>query len=358
MTDAVDGICIERAAKSRRPSPAQLAEAPFSTIYSDHMLTAEYRDGAWSSADLRPYGALMLAPSVAALNYGNSVFEGLKAHRTERGDVAIFRPRDNARRLNRSATRLAMPAVPEALFVKSLRALVGIDREWVPPAGKGALYIRPVLFAIDESVRVKPAEHFLFVVFTFPFGFGSYYAEPVDLLVTEKYVRAFPGGTGNVKPAGNYAPAMLAEQEARASGFHSVLWLDGTERRYVEECGVMNPFFVIDDEVITPSLEGTILPGITRDSIIRIVRDMPFKVTERRLAIDELLSAHRRGALRECFGTGTAAIVTHIRRIRYRDDDIVLPPINETSIGVRARNRLLSITAGREPDPYDWLELV
>jgi branched-chain amino acid aminotransferase len=331
-----------------------LVNTPFSSVCSDHMLVAEYRNGAWSEPTIRAYGPLPLPPSISALQYGVSVFEGLKAHTTPDGALALFRPWENARRLNRSAARLAMPDVPEALFLDGLRELLRRDRAWVPAHDAGALYVRPVLFSIDESVRVKPAERYLFVIFTFPFG--TYYATPVDVLVSDTYVRAFPGGTGAVKPAGNYAPALRADRDAQGAGLQTVMWLDGAERKYVEECGVMNIFFVIGDEVVTPRLEGTILPGITRDSALTLLRDMGLTVLERRVSIDEVIDAYDRGLLRECFGTGTAATLSHIRRIRYRDRDIVLPDVAERTIGPTVRNRLVAIATGVAPDPYGWVE--
>ncbi len=345
---------IERAGASRRVAldPA----APFSSVLSDHMLVAEYRDGAWQAPAIRPYGPLPLAPTISALQYGLSVFEGLKAHRLPAGEIALFRPRENARRLNRSAARLAMPDVPVELFLDGLRALIDLDRAWVPAHGQGALYIRPCLFSIDESVRVKPADRYLFVVFTFPFG--SYYAAPVDVQVSERYVRAFPGGTGETKPAGNYAPTLVADREAQEAGFHSVLWLDGRERRYVEECGVMNVFFVVDDEVITPSLEGTILPGVTRDSVLTLLRDSGVAVRERRVSIDEIMAAADRGALREAFGTGTAATLSHIGRIRYHGRQVELPPVEARTIGPAVRSELMAIATGCAPDRHGWLDVV
>ncbi len=249
-----------------------------------------------------------------------------------------------------------MPPVPEPLFLDGLRQLIRLDEPWVPPHGEGALYIRACQFSIDESVRVKPADRYLFVIFTFPYG--TYYAAPVDVVVTDRYVRASPGGTGDVKPGGNYAPTLIAEREAQQAGFQTVLWLDGHERRYVEECGVMNVFFVVDDEVITPSLDGTILAGVTRDSVIALLRDSGISVRERRIAIDEIASAAERGALRECFGTGTAASLSHVRRIRYRDRDFELPPVDARTVGPKVRTRLIAIATGREPDPYGWLETI
>ena len=207
-----------------------------------------------------------------------------------------------------------------------------------------------------RSVRVKPAERFLFVIFTFPFA--SYYSGPVDVLVTEQYVRAFPGGTGDVKSAGNYAASLLADQEARAAGFATVLWLDGRERRFIEECGVMNVFFVLEDRVVTPSLSGTIIPGITRDSVITLLRDMRVEVEERRVSVQEIIESHRVGRLRECFGTGTAATVSHIKRLHYKGQDIALPPVASRKIGPLVHERLVAMVTGSIPDDHNWIERV
>jgi branched-chain amino acid aminotransferase len=352
----VPSLQIERVRASRCPPATVLGRVAFSTLFSDHMLVAEYRDGAWQEATIRAYGTLALPPSISSLQYGLSVFEGLKAQRTPAGHIALFRPRDNARRLNRSAARLAMPEVPEEFFVQSLRELVRLDQDWVPPCGLGALYIRPTLFSIDPSIRVNPAERYLFVVFTLPFG--SYYTGAVDALVSDKYVRAFPGGTGDVKTAGNYAAGMLAEREAREAGFHTVLWLDGRDHSYVEECGVMNAFFVIGDTVITPALEGTALAGITRDSAIVMLREMGVKVDERRISIDEIFAAHDAGQLRECFGTGTAATLSHIGRLRARGRTIELPPVGRRVIAQALRERLIKVATGQSPDTHSWLDII
>jgi branched-chain amino acid aminotransferase len=347
---------VERVKQSRCPPVQELGRVPFSSVFSDHMLVAEYADGAWQQAAVRSYGPLALPPSISSLQYGISVFEGLKVHRTRSGEVALFRPRDNARRLNRSAERLALPTVPEEFFVQSLRDLVRLDAAWVPPFGEGALYVRPTLFSIDTSVRVKPAEQCLFVVFTFPFG--NYYIGAVDAWVSERYVRAFPGGTGEVKVAGNYAAGILAEREAREAGFHTVLWLDGREHSFVEECGVMNAFFFIGDTVVTPALEGTTLAGITRDSAITVLREMGVSVAERRVSIDDVFAAHDRGTLRECFGTGTAATLSHIGRIHARGRTIVLPPIETRVVSRALRDRLVAIATGQAADTHGWLDIV
>ena len=249
-----------------------------------------------------------------------------------------------------------MAPVPENLFLDALRELVRLDQAWITPADVGALYIRPLQFSDDPSIRVKPADQYEFIILTFPFA--SYYATPVDLLVCERYVRAFPGGTGETKLAGNYAVGMLADQEAREAGYSSAMWLDGIERRFVEECGVMNVFFVIGDEVITPPLTGTILPGVTRDSVITLLGDMGYHVKQERISIDDLLRKYDEGQLRECFGTGTAATVSHVRRIRYKERTLELPSVEERKVGPDVRERLLRIVTGCEADPYGWVESI
>jgi branched-chain amino acid aminotransferase len=348
-------IRVERVASSRARE-VEFTKVGFSSVFSDHMFTAEYRDGRWNEGVIRPYGPVSLLPSISALHYGVSVFEGMKAHQSPEGRPLLFRPVENARRLQRSAARLAMAPVPEDLFLDALRELIRLDQAWIPSADVGALYIRPLQFSDDPSIRVKPADRSQFVILTFPFG--TYYAAPVDVLVCERYARAFPGGTGDTKPAGNYAAGLLADQEARDAGYGSVMWLDAMERRYVEECGVMNVFFVIGNEVITPQLAGTILPGVTRDSVITLLRDMGYPVSEERISMDELLRLYDEGKLGECFGTGTAATVSHVRRIRYKDRTLELPPIEQRKVGPMVGERLLRIMAGRELDRYGWVEQI
>jgi len=348
-------IRIEPVARSR-VTEVDFATVEFSSVFSDHMLVSEYIEGEWKTISIRPYGPLQLSPNISALQYGISVFEGLKAHRGPHGEVLLFRPWENAKRMNRSTARLAMPLIPEELFLDGLRELLRQDAEWVPPHGAGALYIRPCCFSIDPSIRVKPAERFLFVIFTFPFA--SYYAAPLDVLVTERYVRAFPGGTGDIKPAGNYAATLVADREARDAGFATVMWLDAQSHSYVEECGVMNMFFVVEGRVVTPELTGTILPGITRDSVITLLTSMRISVEQRRVGMDEIVEWHRRGVLAECFGTGTAATVSHVRRIRFRDVDMVLPDVAERRIGPLVREKLTGIVTGKERDAFGWMESI
>lgn len=348
-------VRIDRVARSRVPD-VDFSSVAFSSVFSDHMFISLFRNGKWDDGVIRPFGDVAVSPSISALHYGISVFDGMKAHRSPTGNALLFRPADNARRFQRSAARLAMATVPESLFLTALRELVRVDKDWIPPSNAGALYIRTLQFSDDPSIRVKPADQYQFMVLTFPFG--AYFSAPVDLLVSERYVRAFPGGTGDTKPAGNYAAGLLADQEARALGFHSVMWLDGIEHRYIEECGVMNIFFVIGDHVITPPLTGTILPGVTRDSVITLLRDMGYSVKESPISISEVLTCYEDGTLRECFGTGTAATVSHIARIRYRDRTLELPPMEARTVGRAVRERLLAIMTGRDHDPYGWVERI
>jgi branched-chain amino acid aminotransferase len=348
-------IAVERTPRSRLAG-IDLSSVAFSSVFSDHMFSAEFRDGEWSGGQIEPYGPIPLEPSISALNYGVAIFEGLKAHRGPDGAALIFRPRANAQRLQQSAVRLAMPPPPESLFLEGLRELIRLDREWLPQADAGALYIRPLLFSIDTSARVQPAERFKFVIFTFPYS--AYYSGFVDITTTERYIRAFPGGTGAAKAAGNYAGALIADQEARADGFHSTLWLDAHERRYVEECGVMNPFFVFDDCIVTPPLGGTILAGVTRDSVVTLLRDMGWTVREEPIAIGDVFRAHDNGTLKECFGTGTAATLSHIGRIRHRGRIIEPAPLEQRKVGRAVRDKLVAIMSGRGPDPYGWIDAV
>ncbi len=267
--------------------------------------------------------------------------------------AVLFRPGENWRRLSASCRRLMLPEVPEELYMVGLKQLVRIDREWVPGPDEGSLYIRPCVFATDENIRVKPPETCRFVIFTCPVG--QYYADPLKLLATSEYVRALPGGTGGVKPAGNYAPTLFLEKEAQARGFHSVLWLDGIQHRFVEQAGVMNIFFVIDGNVITPNLGGTILPGITRDSVISMSREMGLTVEERPIAVAELVEAHASGRLRECFGTGTAATIGHVIEIGYQGGLLTLPTVNARTIRPALLARLNALRTGRAEDVFGWL---
>ncbi len=334
-------IPITRVSQSRL-TEALRENSEFGATFSDHMLVADWEAGSWKHPQIVPFGPISFSPALTPFHYGQAIFEGFKAHRIPNDRVALFRPRENFVRLNRSAARLAMPGIPEPLFLQGVTELVRLDRDWIPHREGGALYVRPTYFGIDDTLLVRPANRFRLIVMTCPVG--PYFAQPIRLLAEERYVRAFPGGTGDSKAAGNYA-----------GGFHNVLWLDGVERRYVEESGVMNVFFVLDGKAITPPLSGTILPGVTRDSALTLLREMGISAEERQIPIDEILSAHAAGKLTEAFGAGTAAIVAPIACIRYRDRDLQFSAVADSSVAARLRSRLVAIQTGREPDKHNWL---
>jgi branched-chain amino acid aminotransferase len=342
--------------KVTRSGTSRLTEAvredsPFGSVFADHMLVATCANGRWQEAAIEPYGPIAMSPALSALHYGQSLFEGFKAYRTPRGP-ALFRMRDNYLRLNRSAARLCMPAVPEDIFMEGVRGLVQVDADWIPTRAGAALYIRPLYFATDEALSVKPAASYRFVVITSPVP--PYFSGTVHLRAEERYVRAFPGGTGDIKPAGNYAGAMLASQEAQAAGFQNVLWLDGVHHRFIEEGGLMNLVFAVDGALVTPPLTGTILPGIVRESFLTLAREMGVRVEERPIAIDELFELHASGRLREGAGVGTGVALAPLGRIQWRDREIDLTPSADSLIG-RIGAALDDIRTGQAPDEHGWV---
>ena len=349
MTTAIP---ITRTTQSRLTEDLR-EKSPFGTNYSDHMFVADWHDGDWHDARIVPFGPMSFSPALTAFHYGQALFEGFKAHRTADGRVAIFRPMANHARLNRTAARLAMPELPEPVFREGLLELLRTDREWVPHRDGGSLYIRPVYFGTDDTLMVHAANRYRFVIFTSPGG--AYFSQPIRLLAEETYVRAFPGGTGDAKSAGNYAGGLLAAKLAQAKGYHNVMWLDGKERRYIEESGVMNIMFVINGVAVTPPLSGTILPGVTRDSVLTLLRDINFPVEERAIPVDEVAAAHAAGTLQEAFGIGTAAIIAPIAFIGYQGRDLAIATGAPDSLATRLRAKLVAIQTGREPDPHNWL---
>jgi branched-chain amino acid aminotransferase len=347
-----ESITIVRTTHSRLTEDLR-ENSPFGTNYSDHMFVADWCDGQWKDARIVPFGPMELSPAATALHYGQSFFEGFKAHRTADGRVALFRPIANHARLNRTAARLAMPEIPESLFMDGLVALVRTDRDWVPHRDGGSLYVRPVYFGTDDSLMVRPATRYRLVIFTAPGG--PYFAQPIRLLAEETYVRAFPGGTGDAKTAGNYGGGLLAAKLAQAKGYHNVLWLDGKERRFLEESGVMNIMVNINGTAVTPPLSGTILPGVTRDSVLTLLRESGAEVEERPVTIDEVFAAQAAGTLREAFGIGTAAIITPIACIGYQGKDYEIPTNSPTGIAGKLKTQLTAIQYARVPDTRNWL---
>jgi branched-chain amino acid aminotransferase len=326
----------------------------FGKIYSDHMLVADYKDGKWSKAEIVPYDNLSMSPSTTFIHYGQSIFEGIKAYKNQDGHINIFRPEQNWHRFNRSAERMGMPAVPEDIFMDGMKQLINLDKDWVPNAEGQSLYIRPFLFVTDEFIGVKPAEEFKFMIITSPAG--SYYAQPIKIFVHDKYTRAFPGGIGQTKAAGNYGASMMPTMEVRKMGYDQILWTDAIEHKYVQEIGTMNVFFVIDKTIITPDLsEGTILAGVTRDSIICLLREKGYTVEERALGMDEVSEAFDKGLFTECFGAGTAAVVAPIAELFYEGKTMILPAATDTNIASFVKNGLADIRYGRVADTHKWM---
>jgi branched-chain amino acid aminotransferase len=334
-------------------SQTNLENIPFGKYFTDHMLEADYVDGQWSSVRIRPYEALTLAPSLASLHYGQAIFEGIKAYKNEKGEAFIFRPQDNFNRFNISAERMQMPVVPEDIFMEGMKTLVDLDRNWIPSQPDHSLYIRPFMFSTDELIGVKPSDSYKFMIILSPTG--PYYNTPMRIYVEEQYVRAVPGGVGYAKAAGNYGAAMYATAEAKKKGYDQVLWTDAFEHKYVQECGTMNVFFIIGDKAITPDLgAGTILAGVTRDSVMTIIRELGLTVEERSLSIDEIIEAHKRGDLKEVFGTGTAATISTIRELRYKDYSMTFD-IDSWQTVPAIRERMNRIRYGKDPDVYGWM---
>lgn len=345
---------VSLASSSKLPG-LDFSKAFFGAYISDHMFVAHYQDGAWQRGQILPYGGLSMGPAASALNYGQAIFEGMKAFRNQYDKVTVFRPLDHHKRFNISAERMVMPQVPEELFMAGILELIRTDMQWVPEGSQGgSLYLRPVMFGTDEVVGVRPSNGYTFAVVTCPVI--PLYAKPVKALAVTDYVRAAEGGVGYAKCAGNYALSMLASQVAKKKGYDAVVFLDAKEHKYLEEFGTMNAFVVIDGVVITPSLEKkTILDGITRRSLIQLMRDMGHEVQERDIAMDEIAAAAAQGKLQEAFGAGTAATVAALELIHYKDKDIVLPPYAEWQIGPAITQKMLDIRMGLVPDAYNWM---
>ncbi|MBX2907771.1 MAG: branched-chain amino acid aminotransferase [Taibaiella sp.] len=330
------------------------ANIQFGKIYSDHMLVAHYEDGEWKQPEIMPFSNLSLSPATTFMHYGQAIFEGIKAYKDPQGNPIIFRPQDNWKRMNKSAERMALPYVPEDIFVDGIRQLVNLDKAWIPTSEDTSLYIRPFLFAVDEFIGVRPAEKFMFIIITSPAG--PYYSKPVSIYVQDQYVRAFPGGIGYTKAAGNYGMSMYPTAQIKAMGYDQILWTDGFEHKYVQEIGTMNVFFKLGDKVITPDLsQGTILAGVTRDSVITLLREKGVTVEERRLSIDEIQAAYRAGELKEAFGTGTAASIAPIRALTYHDETMELPALETWETANFLKKELADIRYGRKEDTHGWI---
>jgi len=338
-----------------KPDDSKLS---FGTLFTDHMFNMDYnpQDG-WHNPRIEPYASIDMDPATMMLHYGQGVFEGLKAYRTETGAVQLFRPRDNFKRLNNSSRRLCIPEIDENLALDFLKQLLTIEKDWVPSAPGTSLYIRPTIIATDPFLGVRASHTYRFFIILSPVG--AYYAEgfnPVKIWVTRHYVRAVRGGVGEAKTPGNYAASLYAAEQAHKHGYTQVLWLDGVEQEYIEEVGAMNIFFVINGELITPMLNGSILPGITRDSVMGLAKMWGIKVSERKIGISEVIDVHASGKLDEIFGSGTAAVISPVGEIKYGDTVITVSDGKVGAMANRFYKELTDIQYGKTKDPAGWIE--
>jgi branched-chain amino acid aminotransferase len=348
--------------RSAEERAALMADPGFGRVHTDNMVVARWSaERGWHDARLTAYTPLVLDPSAMVLHYGQAIFEGLKAYAQPDGGVAVFRPEENARRFNRSAARLAMPELPEELFLEAVDLLVDADRAWVPSAEGQSLYLRPFMIATEAQVGMRPAHEYLFLLIAFPVQpFFSGEVKPVTVWLSDEYVRAAVGGTGEAKCAGNYAGSLLAQRQAAEKGCDQVVWLDAVERRWVEEMGGMNLFFVLDGgtRLLTPALTGTLLPGIVRDSLLQLAPELGLTVEEGRLSVDDWRKGCEDGSLSEVFACGTAAVIAPVGHAKSRQGEWQVGDGQPGPVTLRLRSALLDLQYGRAADPHGWLRRV
>lgn len=339
----------------KKPADSELT---FGAEFTDHMFNMDYSpEKGWHHPRIEPYAPLQLDPATMVLHYGQTVFEGLKAYRTASGSIQLFRPSDNFKRLNRSCRALCIPQFEEAFVFEAMKKLIDIEKDWIPSAPETSLYIRPTIIATDPFLGVRASFTYRFFIILSPVG--VYYSEgfnPVKIWITRDHVRAVRGGLGEAKTAANYAASLYAGEEAHENGFTQVLWLDGIEQKYIEEVGSMNIFFVIDDKLVTPALNGSILPGITRDSVIALAKLWGLSISERKISIDELMNAHAAGSLKEIFGSGTAAVISPVGELKYGDTVITVGDGSVGPVANRFFQTITDIQYGKSEDPMGWVE--
>jgi branched-chain amino acid aminotransferase len=327
---------------------------PLGTTFTDHMFICDYENGEWVNPKIVPMGLIPTHPAAMALHYGQAIFEGMKAYKDSDGEPMLFRPEQNAKRLNKSADRMGMPHVPEDLFIEALKALVGLEQNWIPPQDGSALYLRPFMYADEPFIGMRAATHYKFIIMASPAG--PFFSKRIKLWAERHYIRAAHGGTGEAKAAGNYAAAIRPTELAKAKGYDQVLWLDAAEHQYIQEVGTMNIFFKINGEFITPQLDGSVLHGITRASVIELLRDMNYNVTERKITISEIKEASENGTLEEAFGTGTAVGIAYIQEIGLEGD--IIHVSDESPVGLKVNDTLNAIKTGRLEDKFGWMTKV
>ncbi|MBC2846465.1 branched-chain amino acid aminotransferase [Winogradskyella flava] len=343
-------ISINKAEKSNLDK-LDFDNIPLGTSFTDHMFICDYENGEWVNPRIMPMGLIPTHPAAMALHYGQAIFEGMKAYKNTGGEPMLFRPEQNAKRLNKSADRMGMPNVPEELFVEGLKELVSLEHNWIPPQQGSALYLRPFMYADEPFIGMRAATHYKFIIMASPAG--PFFSKRIKLWAERQYIRAAHGGTGEAKAAGNYAAAIRPTELAKAKGYDQVLWLDAAEHRYIQEVGTMNIFFKIDGEFISPELDGSVLHGITRASVIDLLRDMDYKVSERKITIDEIKEASANGTLEEAFGTGTAVGIAYIQEIGMDEETIHVS--DESPVGLEVNNKLNAIKIGDHEDKFGWM---
>ena len=351
MIETESAIPVHRV-KQSRVSEVDFENLGFGKEFSDHMFIADYRDGQWGDLRIVPFAPFTVHPAMSALHYGQSIFEGLKAFKNDKGEIFIFRPDKNAERLNKSADRMCMPEFPPELFIQAVTALVDIDQAWVPSKEGEALYIRPLMFATDAYVGIRPSDTYRLMIFTGPVG--RYYTGDVKVKIENIYTRASKGGTGNAKAAGNYAASLYPAKKAREEGFDQMVWTDATTHEYIEESGTMNILFRHGNRIITPMITDSILEGITRDSVLTLARDWGYQVEERKVSVIEIIDLLRKGELHEAFGAGTAATVAPIAKVGYKGESFSLPPYETWEFAPKARAAMDSIKRGIAEDVHHW----
>jgi branched-chain amino acid aminotransferase len=345
-------IDIKKTSASRLAS-VDFNNIPFGKIFADHMYLADYRNGDWRNFRVIPYGYIPMSPATPAIHYGQSIFEGLKAFRGDKGDALVFRPLENWKRMNVSAERMCMPYLPEEVFMEGLNTLLEIDRAWIPTTEGSSFYIRPFMFSADEYIGIRPSMDFTFMIINSPVG--PYYSTPVKVKIETHYTRAVEGGTGFAKAGGNYGGSLYPAKLAQDQGYHQLIWTDGREHKYIEESGTMNVMFVIDGVVVTPETGDSILRGITRDSVLALARHWNMKVEERRISVAELVDGLKSGRVQEAFGVGTAATIAHIELIGHEGVNHYLPPVEARKFSNRVLLELDAIKRGLRPDPFGWI---
>ena len=342
--------------KQSKIGEVDMGNLGFGEVFSDHMVIIDYVNGKWQTPQIVPFGEINVLPSLCTLHYGQAIFEGLKAFYTKQGKINIFRPQKYHERMNRSCTRLCIPQMDYDLFINSVLELIKLEKAWVPQQRGYSLYIRPFIFATDSYIGVRVSETYRFMVILSPVG--AYYKEglnPVRLITSGEYVRAAKGGLGAAKTPANYAASLLPAHEAKEKGFTQVLWLDAAEHKYIEEVGTMNICFMIDNELITPPLDGTILPGVTRDSVLTLARDWGMKLNERRITIDEVFTASKNDKLNEVFGTGTAAVISPVGEMRHLDKAITVNGKKIGTVSQKLYDEVTGIQYGEKPDKFGWM---